>query len=532
MKRMTILAAALLCVALTATALADTGATLVREGLSDTDWIRGTSRLSVEGEPIAYNGSNYRAYSMTALDGTALTDAIYASLKGDTGYVVATSLQGSDLMNADGLLDVDGNVLIPCEYGDIDVLSTEWAAGVKLVEATSENYDYSAWFSDSKYLVDTVDIYHLPEGAKLATFTRSEYKDARAVNHCVNVENRATGEITTYDAAFNALGTVKYTSSDDFAPADYETYYENRHYGIRDVEGNVVLEPTYASIYSAYQGMRRVKADDDTSGLITDQGAVIVAPAYDDIISTYKLPSVAGETSGYVAAGYVAVKMDGKLGYVDVNGNLTCEPKYIADNMDVRGASATVADPLTGNIIMVAADGVETTVEGYDRIYPLDYGSGVYYEATDSNYNYGMIDWHGNVIFPTEYRDIELSGDGRYALVEVDYHTANLYELTYPEVAVVEAPAAEASAQTEQAASGSGSATATMLTNAAAMLSADAVGNKDTVVQLLQGTVTLLGSGNDAVVNLLGSAITLLEVDAASNAASVVTLLESAAGML
>lgn len=523
MKRVMILVSALLCLVFAATAIAEPGATLVREGLSDADWIKGTDRLSVEGDPI----KNYRAYSMTALDGTQLTEAVYANLKGDTGYVVATSLQSDDLMNADGLLDTDGNLLIPCEYGDIDVLSSEWAVGVKLVEATAENYDYSAWFSDSKYLIDTVDVYHLPQGNKLGTFARSEYNGARAVNHCINIEDRTTGEVTTYDANFNALGTVKYSSSDDFAPADYETYYENRHYGIRDAEGNVVLEPTYATIYSAYQGAMRVKADDDKAGLITEQGDVIIPAEYDDIISTYYLPAVAGETSGYIAAGYVAVKIDGKLGYVSVSGGVTCQSDYIADNLDVRGASATVADAKTGGLNMIAADGVESVVSGYDRVYPLSYGSGVFYEVTDSDYNHGVIDWHGNVIIPCEFKGVELSGDGKYLLVEVDYHTADLYELSYPEIAEG-APAAEDA----EAAPASDSPIATMLTNAVSMLNADAAGNKDTVVQLLQGAVTLLGSDNEAVVNLLGSAITLLNADAATNAASVATLLESAAGML
>ena len=543
MKRFAALLCMLVCLCLTVGAMADTGATLVRDGLVNTEWIRATDRLSVEGEPIGHSGSYYRSYSMITLEGTPLTESIYANLKGQMGYVVATSLLSEDLMNADGLLDLDGNVLIPCEYGDIDVLSTEWAVGVKLLESTAENYDYRAWFGDGKYLIDTVDVYHLPEGAKMATFARSEYNGARAINHCVNIENRATGEITTYDASFTPLGVVSYSSSDDYAPADYEKYYEDRHYGIRDAEGNVLLPPTYATIYSAYQGAARAKADNDKSGLITEQGALLVPAEYDDILFSYKLPDVAGETSGHIAAGYVAVELDKKLGFVDLNGNVTCAPKYIAENMKLNGASATVTDNMTGSMIMLAADGVETVIDNYasDDVYALSYGSGVFYQVKDESRNYGMIDWHGNLILPCEYRSIDLSSDGKYALARIDSKTANLYELTYPEVAAVAAPAKATGAPTEtEAAAEAGAAPAqegtnpvkTLLDNAGTLLSTDAATNASATVALLKSAVTLLGSDNDAAVNLLNNAINLLETDAATNAAAVAMLLESTAALL
>ena len=534
MKRLMLLVSVLLCLLLAATALADTGATLIAENLEDTEWVGGTNRLSVEGDPI----KNYRAYSMNALDGTQLTEAIYANLKGDTGYVVATSLQADDLMNADGLLDVDGNVLIPCEYGDIDVLSTEWAVAISLAESTADNYDYSAWFSDAKYLIDTVDIYHLPEGNKLATFPRAEYNGARAYGHSINIENRSTGEVTAYDTSFSALGTPSGLYDDKYALEDYKIYYDGGA-GIMDMDGNIILPPSYNSIYSAYQGVCRVTAMGNKKGLIDQTGNVILSAEYDDVISTYYLPAVDGETNGYIAAGYIAVEIDGKLGYVDLNGTLTCEPKYIASNMDVRGASATVADPLTGNIIMVAADGGESIVEGYERVYPLSYGSGIFYEANDSDYVYTLIDWHGNVVIPGtngdwSIKDIELSGDGKYALVESrdsSYNrTTALYELTYPESAVATAPAANEPAAEEPAAAAGDSPVASLLTNAATLLSADS-SNADKAIGLLKSAVTLL-SGNDPAVSFVNSAITLLEADPAGNADSVISLLETAAATL
>ena len=48
------------------------------------------------------------------------------------------------------------------------------------------------------------------------------------------------------------------------------------------------------------------------------------------------------------------------------------------------------------------------------------------------DYDYGMIDWHGNVVLPAQYTSIEASGDGLYVLADVDYETQELYEVTLP----------------------------------------------------------------------------------------------------
>ena len=59
-------------------------------------------------------------------------------------------------------------------------------------------------------------------------------------------------------------------------------------------------------------------------------------------------------------------------------------------------------------------------------------GSGMYYSVTDADYNYGVIDWHGNVIVEVKYNEVELSGDGQYLLIQADYNSPyELLKLTY-----------------------------------------------------------------------------------------------------
>lgn len=392
------------------------------ETLAGAEWIDGTSLLAIEGE----NGLS----AMANIDGTPLTDAIYSSFSADGGVIIAARPDVDDI-NARGALRPDGTELIPFAYGDIEVLSSEWAVGVKLVDATEDQYDYTVWFEDDVYLlIDTVDVYNLTTGECLATFTRDEYADAQVYGHTINIENRSTGEVTTYDLSFTALGTVDAIWSEDLAQVDYATRYDNG-YSLVDAEGNALTSSTYASITSIYGGYAKVELN-GKYGLIDLEGNEVLPCEYDDVRYSYYMPTDAeGETYGYNAHGYFAVVVDGKLGYVDQQGNMTCEPAYSADVLENYGASATYTD-LEGKFHIVAADGVETVVEGYADVYPLSYTGGMFYRVNTEDYDYGMIDWHGNVVLPAQYTSVEASGDGLYVLADVDYETQELYEVTLP----------------------------------------------------------------------------------------------------
>ena len=220
-----------------------------------------------------------------------------------------------------------------------------------------------------------------------------------------------------------------------------------------------------------------------------------------------------------------------------MDGTLTLAPKYSKDNTDVCGASAILTD-LEGNTIILAADGVETMVEGYDRVRALYYGSGLYYTVTDADYNYGLIDWHGNVLLPCEYRDITMSGDGNYLLVEVDYDNSDLYEITFESDAAAPANtgdegAAEddGSADAADAEGGDNSSVIALLDSAATVLNTVSDGNYESVISLLENSKTLLGDGKADVTAIIDSVITLLGTDSV-DVNSVNTLIQNAKNML
>ena len=446
------------------------------------------------------------------------------------------------------MFDEQGNLLVPYQYGVVDILSKDWVVAIKISETSSTDYDYTASSDNTKhFVIDSVDIYNLTKGACVGTLARDGYKDADDVYNVINIEDRK-GVITSYDADFNALGTVKYSFDSDYATPEYTTYRENGRYGIKDAAGNIVMEPSYSSI-DAFYGDYATVYNGEKYGLINDKGELIVPTQFDRVRRNYYGPYDRETGSdGYEAAGYFCVLSDGKVGFVNMKGEVTCEPKYSEKIMDVYGASALYTD-MENQMHLLSADNVDTIVN-YKYFHCLEGSSGLLFKATSKDNKYGVVDWHGNVVLPCEYTSISLSGDGRYLLVLKDYKS--MYELFSVDYGLETA----ATAQTAAAAQGAANArsaissltsgtqeqqapaaevpvqTTSGLTDAKVivgsiitLLEADAAANKLTITMLLDDVLVL--SQDVGVQTIVTSVKTLIETDAVTNAATAVTLLRS-----
>lgn len=542
MKRLCRIALALaLCAALAAGALAEP--TMLAE-FEDVRWIDGTNLMSMEGRD---------GYCIAQLDGTPVTGEEFSRSFSYNSGLIVTSAAEPESVNCSGAVNLEGAEVIPFQYGDIKVLNEYWALAFTFAPATADHYDYESWSSDNYYLIDTVDVYNLEKGSKVGSLPRANYEEHYANGRTINIKDRSSGAITAYDADFNALGTdLNSVYDDEYAQMEISTFRSNGQQGLMDGEGNIIMEPKFQYINSFYGNYAEVSTG-ETYGLIDASGNVIIPAEYENINTGYY---GAGGGSQYENFGYFCVEKDGKLGYVRAGGEVSCEPKYAADALENNGASATYTD-IEGKLHILAGDGVETVIEGYDQVRPFSYGSGVFYRVNDADYNYGMIDFHGNVVFPCEYESISLSGDGRYALVNPDYDESELYELDYSAVAgaaepgeapaliapEAESPAAaepeEAPAEPEEApaepeeepASGEVSAVAGLVDSAILLLQADAGANGSAVTSLLNAAIAQIGADSPAG-SMLSSVITLLDADAGANGAAAVTLLENAKPLL
>ena len=530
-------------------------------------WISGTNLLRVQGESGFY---------VAAMDGAALTEDIYGSnFEYSKGYI--TAIEASEEINTSGILNMEGKVMVPFQYADIKVLNNNWIVAFVLEEATASQYDYSSWWNkDQFYLIKTADVYYVDGGSgnNVASLTRDQYLDASANGQYINIQDRTTNVISTYDREFNQVATdLKYISDIFVETRNLIPYKENGQNGLKDADGNVVMEPAFSYINDFVRGYAEVSTG-EKNGLIDELGNVVIPAEYDKIKKAYYLPSDAEyDTRGYNANGYFAVVLDKKLGFVDVNGNVTCEPKYSEDALEVYGSAAVMVDP-EGKRHLIAGDGVETILEDYESVYPLDFSGGRYYKVRDAQSKLGMIDWHGNVIFPCEYDSMALSGDGKYLLAGIDYNKGEIYQLNYEtagegqsepaavnpaeteastektDEAVSEAStgaAAEAASEASEAAkepvteflgdSAEEPATeistqaAALLDNAVTLLNDDFEANREAAAALIKSAAGLLGEDKESAVSLLNSAVTLLGTEG-TDAGGVLTLVSSAKDML
>ena len=104
--------------------------------------------------------------------------------------------------------------------------------------------------------------------------------------------------------------------------------------------------------------------------------------------------------------GYVCVEKDGKVGFVDTDGQVTCELKYGAAGVTQHGCTLTVTD-LDGSIYIVAADGTQTQTD-FDEVDEYSGGDGSLL-IVSKNDAYGLVDWHGNEVLPLEYARATIS---------------------------------------------------------------------------------------------------------------------------
>ena len=486
-------------------ALADITVTPTGKSFTDTGWIDGSNLMKA---------GSYDGCCMQDADGNALTGTDYTRFEYEHGYIKGRAR--TEEVNNYGVLTQSGDLIITCEYGDIRIENGSWALGIKLVLADANNYDYESWFSseDKYFLIETVDVYHLTgDSAVLAgSFPRENFMDAEAEGDYIKIQNRADETVTLYDGDFQVVAQDLRSIYDDVEQAqEYVTFSENGQQGIADRDGNVLAAPAFRYVYDILEDGYVIVSTGDKEGMIDLTGNVVVPAEYDHIQRNYY---GAADYAGYVAAGYVACDRDGKTAFCDLNGNETMEAKYAKDNVDVYGASALLTD-MEGNVRLLAADGVETVLDqAHSDARVLYYSDGRLYTFTDADYNYGLMDWHGNELLPAQYNSIKLSGDGSMLLVGIDYSNCELYTVDYGMNDAAAAPAAD-----------NGNAGSAEESTEAAQDAANAAGGDAPAENAGGSNVTPLGALFDSIISLVNS-------DLEANRGAVATLIDTAASML
>ena len=539
----------------------------------------------VDGTHLIYaEDGGYRA--LFDLTGKQLTEAQYDEFTYKDGWLL-TSTDGKK-----GILSMEGSPVLPCEYDEVEILNENWALAYKLVPGgTEDDYDFKNFYTDELLLIDTVAVCHLsPEEVASVELTREQFADADAEEDYINIMDRTTQLVNTYDAEFNAIAAVGSTF-------DFDEVSKRRVLAaqLQDQTGYYV-EYDFVDGYTKIS--RSMEDYSSRYGVADMEGNVVVPPDYDRITSYDD-----GNDTRLWANGYFAFENgDTTFGFVTQGGAVTCEVTDIPEgDYAYQQGMAAYYKKADGSFTLFAADG--TITDGFAER-PRGFGRGLFW-ATSGDSGSNLIDWHGNVLFEN-VAHMDVSYDDRYILVQETYDSEpQLYtvdgaavegvstagaaaggkedeseaaaakeETDETEAAQTEAAETEAvkdeagktdaagsdaakddadeteaaaksetdakdAAQTEAAetdaakdeAGEGGSAAAGILASAQSLVDADIEANSASILVLLQQAQTVLKSENPDAAMIIGSAVTLLEAGGA-DAATITTLMNSALEML
>ena len=312
------------------------------------------------------------------IHGNCLIPCEYEALSGYgvKGYYVA---QREDGLNVRGALDESGNEVIPFQYGDIRFLSERWALGVTLEETSIRPCDYEDYTDGRDYNATAYAVYDL-SGRGYVGFFSYQCKAIYAHGDFLYVEDRA-GETTIYDenlrpvrdgladpyAAFgSADGDVVNLSTGETILSGYQFGAElgggllsvtdgSYLLGVCDLSGRMLTDCRYDRVFAAdANGDVRVERD-ERFGLIDREGNEVVPCEYDGIERL-----AFGGTYVYRLRGCACVEKDGAYNYVLPDGQLAYPVFY--EDVEILGLSMILTD-IRGQKHILAADGMRTPSE-------------------------------------------------------------------------------------------------------------------------------------------------------------------------
>ncbi len=396
---------------------------------------------------MAIREKNSDTYVLFSPSGEKLTDGQYTSMYATDYGFFKVEAASEDGVHNDGLIDSTGRVLIPPEYADISVVSSRWQVGIKLVpcEADDKDYTFSNWSTNEKlfFRIDTVDFFL--DGEKAGSLSRADYdgyptahgayicvqnrerqrfwydrtmSEGRPAQSSSEYETQYKNRVTTY--THNGSGQTAFAPGCTLTPEDVDqsVVYENGH--ALDLQGNVLYDAkqNYDSNRPMSGGAYcRVKIYGKW-GVIDREMNEVIPLEYDEI--SYEDESLS-------RFGYIGAVKDGKFGFVNAAGEVTCPFVYAKDIVSNKGTFATIKN-LDGTIIVLSAAAGELP-EHYAEVSVPGYSGSMSFTARNASGERGAVGLYGNVLVPfsADNRSISLSADGRIAVVSKGGYVYEIY---------------------------------------------------------------------------------------------------------
>lgn len=447
MKKFLGILLAVLMLVVSAGALADSG--YVELKARDVELNRNTDILGCR-----FADSDY--YGLIRADGTEVIPAVYRSMRADSDtpyfHVESTSEDG---VHDEGVIDDTGSVLVPAVYADVTIVSDRWIYGVKLTASSADDKDYTftnyGTGEKTFWRIDAVDFFF--RGKLVGTLGRSDFdgyptafgdyicvpardKSRNFYNSAFEKSPAAGDNYGEYSSSYkkgkttyihNGSGQVAFAAGCTLTPeeVDQSIVYEDGKF--LDLQGNEPFRAAQNYDYTNrfYNGYAVVKMNRLT-GLVDMTGREVIPVEYED---------VGDYTSDPFRHGVISAVKDGKFGYLDKAGNVTCPFTYSKDIVRNYGSLATIKD-LDGSIIVLSGL-IGALPEHYAEV---DVRSGARaFIAKNAEGDSSLIDMDGTTLIPYVDGYIYYNLDATVATVSLGSRTYGIYTFSRDESA---APAA------------------------------------------------------------------------------------------
>lgn len=350
-----------------------------------------------------------------------------------------------DLKNL-GLLATDGTVIIPAEYGLVEVLNDRWQAGILYKDGSEADYDLSVtYYGDTKdtfyYLIDTVDFFF--DGEKVGTLEGEVCRYSRqAFGAYLGVTGKDSNtcffnskmEPSPYEDPYMTLeeydwdydensneiyihqgtGQIAFQPDCTLTPEEVENALLYKEGKIYDLQGKEVcsFSREYEYINDSSDEFAVVELD-DLEGLVSLDGKEIIPPEYD---------ALGGSEYEILKFGYIAAEKDGKFGFFDAKGKLVCDILYPAEDASIYGNVAYLRND-DGLYTVITAEAGELP-EKYTYISLTGEDGCVAFAAEKADESTGLVDVKGKVLIPfsKDCYGIDVTEDGSIALATMGDH--------------------------------------------------------------------------------------------------------------
>ncbi len=401
-------------------------------------------KLLKDSKRLIIRKTSDRSYLLCDLEGNPLSETAYASMSDASYGLIEVSVE-SDSANCIGVINANGAVVVPTEYGDIKYLSDRWVLGVVLEPSNEEHYDYTTYLSSEKhfFLISRYDVYYM--GTKVGEMGRTEYKYGTPYGAYLMVQNEL-GERTGYDSAFNKSPyAIRYSSEYDY---DYQTKivthvcsglpaftegcelkaedvavptYE-RNGILYDLQGNQLGDfSAYSSIYDPDNGYVCVRTKDGKYGITDVNGNVLIAAELSERPYNY---------TGLFASGYELVSKDGKLCFATPEGIVFTSKISSSVSNNKVGVFCHVENDDGTRCVLTPMGQLP---DPYKNVMYDSYNTGKILVVQNTNEEIYVIGMGGEVVIPVNEKidslyDYQVSYDGTIVVANTGRNSDRLYD--------------------------------------------------------------------------------------------------------